>query len=148
MVRCFTRILPSIQFFYTMGKDILDYVDLQKDLGFTINRTLNFTGHAEILYSKANQRLGLLKRSRLFINDQNKRRVLYLTMVRSVFEHCPTIWRPSPTVKKLESIQKRAVKWIKQDFSVSYTYNEFLYYTHCKQLRIQPLKFRFDFHDL
>ena len=99
MVRCFTRILPSIQFFYTMGKDILDYVDLQKDLGFTINRTLNFTGHAEILYSKANQRLGLLKRSRLFINDQNKRRVLYLTMERPIIEHCPTIWRPSSNFK-------------------------------------------------
>ena len=84
-------VLPCVQFMYTMGDTLLDYVPSEKDLGITVNRTLNFTEHANSLYSKANQRFGLLKRSCHFIDNTAKRRVLYLTMVRSIFEHCPVV---------------------------------------------------------
>ena len=50
-------------------------------------------------------------------------------------------------VEKLESLQKRAVKWIRNDNGVSYSTDD-LYYIHCKQLNILPIKFRFDYHDL
>ena len=65
-------------------------------------------------------------------------------------EHCPVVWRPSAdsSINRLESIQKRAVKWINQDFYSSNTFNKLLYFTHCKQLRILPIKYRFDYHDL
>ena len=71
-------------------------------------------------------------------------------MVRSIFEHCPTVWRPSAntTTNKLETIQKRAIKWINQDYSASYSSNDLLYYAHCKQLEILPVRYRFDYHDL
>ena len=143
-------VLPFVQFYYTMDNSVLDYVSSEKDLGVIINKTLNFTEHVDSLYSKANQRLGLLKRTCYFINNTSKRRVLYLTMVRSLFEHCPVVWRPSSNsaTNKLESIQKRALKWINQDLRSSYSYNEQLYYIHCKQLNILPVRYRFDFHDL
>ena len=80
---------------YTMGDTLIDYVPSEKDLGITVNRTLNFTKHANSLYSKANQRFGFLKRICHFKDNTAKRRVLYLTMVRSIFEHCPVVWRPS-----------------------------------------------------
>ena len=72
-------VLPCVQFMYTMGDTLLDYVPSEKDLGITVNRTLN----ANSLYSKANQRFGLwpLKRTCHFIDNTVKRRVLYLTMV-------------------------------------------------------------------
>ena len=135
-------VLPCVQFMYTMGDTLLDYVPSEKDLGITVNRTLNFTEHANSLYSKANQRFGLLKRTCHFIDNTAKRRVLYLTMVRSIFEHCPVVWRPSSntTINKLESIQKRAIKWINQDYSQSYSSNELLYHAHCKQLKILPVR--------
>ena len=71
-------------------------------------------------------------------------------MVRSLFEHCPIIWRPSSdtAVNKLESLQMRAIKWILKDFSVSYSSNKLLYFTHCKQLNVLPIQLRFDYHDL
>ena len=142
-------ILPEIQFFYTMGVDVLDYFDTEKDLGIHINGTLNFSYHANTLYSKANQKLGLLKRTCHFVENTQMKRGLYLTMVRSIFEHCPIIWRPSSisTVDRLESIQKRALKWVLNDPNVSYSSNS-LYYVHCKQLNILPIKYRFDYHDL
>ena len=59
------------------------------------------------------------------------------------------VWRPASkaTVDKLESLQKRAIKWIRNDRGVSYSTND-LYYIHCKQLNILPIRFRFDYHDL
>ena len=36
-------VLPLIQFYYTMENNILDYVSSEKDLGITMNRTLNCT---------------------------------------------------------------------------------------------------------
>ena len=88
-------VLPCIQHFYTMGNVLLDYTASERDLGVAMNRTLNFTDHALDLYNRANQRLGLLKRSCHFVNRADKGRVLYLTMVRSIFEHCSVVWRPS-----------------------------------------------------
>ena len=120
-------VLPCVQFFYSMGKSLLDYTESEKDLGIYMNRTQNFTEHTDYLYSRANQRLGLLKRTCHFVDSTPKRRILYLTMVRSIFEHCPVVWRPSSdsAVCKLESIQKRAVKWInKEQLSISYSSNK------------------------
>jgi len=50
-------VLPFIQFYFTMGGDLLQYTDTEKDPGITMVRTLNSTEHANLLYSKANQRL-------------------------------------------------------------------------------------------
>ena len=143
-------ILPFVQFFYKMGDSILENTETEKDLGILMNRTFNFTDHSNFLYGRANQRFGLLKRTCHFVHSIEKRRVLYLTMVRSLFEHCPIIWRPSSdtAVNRLESFQMRAIKWILKDFSVSYSFNKLLYFTHCKQLNILPIQLRFDYHDL
>ena len=146
----FIDILPFVQFFYTLGNTILDYVDSEKDLGITMNKTLNFTDHACTLYNLANQRFGLLKRTCHFVHNSDKKRILYLTMVRSIFQHCPVVWRPSSSsvIKKIESIQKRAIKWINHDYTHSYTSNDYLYYTHCKHINILPIRYRFDYNDL
>ena len=55
-----------------MGSALLDYAESEKDLGITIYMTLHFTEHANILYSKANQKLGLLKRTCNFIHILTK----------------------------------------------------------------------------
>ena len=83
------NILPLIQFYYYLGSDLIDYCDYEKDLGIHINGTLNFTHHAELLYSKANQKLGLLRRTCHFVLNVRRKRALYLSLVRSIFEHCP-----------------------------------------------------------
>ena len=144
------NILPFIQFHYSMGRVLIDYCETERDLGININGHLNFSYHADLLYSKANQILGLLKRTCHFIINCDRKRALYLTMVRSLFEHCSYIWKPSSnsSISKLESIQKRGVKWILNDNSVSYGSNYHLYLVHCRQLNILPIKFRFNFNDL
>jgi hypothetical protein len=143
------NILPFIQFFYALGSVLIDYCDFEKDLGIIINGNLNFTHHADLLYSKANQKLGLLRRTCHFVQNIRKKRALYLSLVRSLFEHCPIIWRPSATstIDKLETIQKRAFKWILNDIHVSFS-STYMYHVQCRQFNILPIRFRFDYHDL
>ena len=145
----FFNTLPCVQYFYTMGNSILDYTDSEKDLGIVMNSTLNFNDHANLLYGKANQKLGMIKRNCYFVSDTNRRKVLYLTLVRSIFEHCPSVWRPrsNAVIDRLESLQKRALKWIRNDIGVSYSVED-LYHLHCKQLNILPIRFRFNYHDM
>ena len=109
---------------------------------------LNFTDHCNKLYSKANSRLGLNKRTCFFLHNSQQKRKIYLTMVRSLFEHCSVVWRPhnQTTITKLESIQKRAIKWILNEDYHSYTNLEYL--LRCKQLNILPLEYKFLFNDL
>ena len=145
----FIGILPFIQHFYTMGDLVLDYTESEKDLGIFMNKVLNFNDQADFLYGKANQKLGMLKRNCYFVMDTNRRKALYLTLVRSMFEHCPVVWRPASKsiINKLEGLQKRALKWIRNEMGTSYSIDD-LYHLHCKELNILPIKFRFDYHDL
>ena len=61
---------------YTMGDTLLEYVPSENDLGITVKSTLNFTEHANSLYSKAIQRFGLLKRTCHFA-DKNAKSTLF-----------------------------------------------------------------------
>ena len=138
--------LSFTTYYYRMNEKFLDYCKNETDLGILMTPTLNFSDHSDKLYSKACQRLGLLKRTCHFVNNLQMRTALYLSIVRSIFEHCPYIWKPSSdtTIKKLESLQKRAIKWVllgdMHFTSPSYTANPMLYLTHCKQLNILPIK--------
>ena len=95
-------------FIYTIGSTPIEYPPCQKDLGIKIVSNFIWTEHSNFIYSKANQKLGLLKRTCNFVSNTRKRRSLYLTQVRSQFEHCPIVWRPFSTacLDRLESIQK------------------------------------------
>ena len=126
----------------------IDYTDSEKDLGIYINTKLDWTEYQTFILNKAHQMLGLTKRTCHFINDLRKRRSLYLTLVRSNFEHCSVVWRPcySTDIKKFESLQKKAVKWInKEEFS---HYGDEKYLHKCKELDILPLDLHFKLNDL
>ena len=144
----FIDVLPfTTTTFYLIGQDIIDYTDSQKDLGIYINTKLDWTEHQTFILNKAHQMLGLTKRTCHFINDLRKRRSLYLTLVRSNFEHC-SVWRPcySTDITKFESLQKKAVKWInKEEFS---HYGDKKYLHKCKELDILPLDLHFKLKDL
>ena len=92
----------------------------------------------------------MLKRNCDFVKNAQKRRVLYLTQVRSQFEHCPVVWQPhsKTTLEKLESIQKRGFKWILNDIALPSLSCTSFYYHTCKKLNILPLNFRFKLKDL
>ena len=142
-------ILPNIQYFYALGESLLDYVDEEKDLGVDINTNMNFNDQCNRLLSKANQQFGLTKRTCYFVNDVKRKRALYLSLVRSQFEHCSPIWRPcnQTMLDKFETFQKRCVKWILSEEYISYN-SVFVYIRKCRQVNLLPLTKKFDLNDL
>ena len=141
-------VLPFFNFIYSMGGISLDYVDQEKDLGVIVTSNLDWKEQCSKVLSKANQKLGMSRRNCYFVQDLNRRRVLYLTLVRSQFEHCSVLWRPvtKTQIGKLECLQKRAIKWILQEEFLSYSPSTYI--QKCRQLKIMPIKDRFDFLDL
>ena len=142
-------VLPFVNFHYHLGESLLEYTESEKDLGVTINCKLNFSEQQANLLLKANQQFGLLKRTCNFVTDVRRRRVLYLTLVRSQFEHCSQIWRPyhETMILKFESFQKKCIKWILSEEEFSYSQVE-VYIRKCKQVNILPLRQRFILNDL
>ena len=141
-------VLPFYNFVYSMGGISLDYVDQEKDLGVIVTSNLDWKDQCSKVLSKANQKLGMARRNCYFVQDVNRRRVLYLTLVRSLFEHCSVIWRPvtKSQISKLDGLQKRAIKWILHEEYMSYSPSTYI--QKCRQLKIMPIEDRFDFLDL
>ena len=141
--------LPFIAHYYTLGESTLDYTDCEKDLGVDISNNLSFNEHCNRIMSTAKQKLGLLRRTCCFVNDTKRRRVLYLTLVRSQFEHCSQIWHPNNVTlnEKFESIQKKCLKWVLFEEELSYSCKD-VYLRKCMQVKILPLAKRFIFNDI
>ena len=133
---------------YFLGNSPLNYVECEKDLGVDVTPKLCWNAHCERIYSKACQQLGIVKRNGHIITDSRRRRALYLSLVRSQFENCSIVWRPSTLTmqNKLESLQKRAIKWIFCEENRSYSSEEYL--RKCKSIDILPLTLKFDLNDL
>ena len=145
-------ILPFIQYHYNLGGKTLDYADSEKDLGVEINCKLNFTDQCTRIYNKANSQFGITRRTCYFVNDVKRKRILYLALIRSQFEHCSPIWRPTRNANKtmldkLESLQKKCIKWILSEEYLSYSDHN-TYIQKCRQVNLLPLEKRFDFNDL
>ena len=139
---------PFQIFTYTLNGITLESVEQEKDLGVIVTTKLNWEENNLALCLKASSRLGLMNRSLHFIVDQRQKRAFYLALVRSIFEHCSVIWRPTTLrlIHKVESIQRRGVKWIlgEQD----HHYNDFEYLKRLKELDLMPMNFKFIFTDL
>ena len=122
------NVVPFDRFAYEFGNNILDYVSDEKDLGVIVINKLSWEQQQKSIISKASRQLGLLMRTCHFIRDKSQKRSLYITLVRSLFEHCGEIWAPNYVVaeKMFEPIQKRAVKWIYSDLSKKYSPEEYI----------------------
>ena len=76
-------------------------------------------------------------------NSTSVRKSLYLSLVRSKLSYCSQLWRPYliKDIVSLENIQRRASKFIANDYSISYR-NRLL------TLQMLPLMYWLELHDL
>ena len=140
--------LPFYEHWYTTNGKILDYERSEKDLGVVISSKLSWKSHCEALVQKANNQLGLVRRTCYFIKDTKQRRALYMSLVRSIFEHCCQVWAPqnNKSLNAFDLLQKRAVKWILKESYKSYSDEEFL--MKQRKLDLLPMKSKFLLSDL
>ena len=80
---------------YFLGNSALVSVGVEKDLGVDMTPKLRWDHQVDRLCSKASQKLGMLRRNCYFVEDTKRSRTLYLAIVRSLFQHCSIIWRPT-----------------------------------------------------
>ena len=101
-------ILLFANFNNNIGDAVINYETSEKDLGVMINNEFTWHEHQQLILTNASQFFGLTKRTCHFVTNPNRKRTLYLTLVRSMFEHCSPIWRPveSINIDKFERLQK------------------------------------------
>ena len=133
---------------YTMAGCILETTENERDLGVIINSKLLYNKHHNQIVPKSSQRLGLLKRNCSFTKCIKSRKILYLTIVRSLYEHCSPIWRPinQTQLNKFDKIQKRAIKWIFNETYCRYSVRQ--YFEKQKYLKILPIESKFILNDI
>ena len=107
---------------YTIGDlDLAEDVS-EKDVGVTFDACLQFRLHIKNMVSKANQRVGLIRRSFSHLNIKSFK-LLYKSLVRPILEYCSVIWNPLYITddKEIEKVQKRATKLVPHLRNLDYT---------------------------
>ena len=117
---------------------------MQKDLGIFISDDLRWSNQIAHVVAKANRMLGFLRRHCTQLTNIRCRRLLYLTLVRSHLSYGSEIWSPQVSSRDLVligGIQRRATKFITQDYHSSY-------FCRLKSLNLLPISYWFEIKDL
>ena len=97
-----------------MNNHNLEAATEEKDLRVTFDKELKFRSHIRNIVSKANSRVGIIKRTFEYLTIENFK-ILYKSQVRPVLEYCTDIWYPTyaKDMVEVEKVQKRATKLVK-----------------------------------
>ena len=121
---------------YSMKNQELQETDEEIDLGVVVNSDLTFTSHIDRSISKANQALGIVRRTFSYLSEELFRNI-YLTYIRPHIEYCAQVWSPylRGDIEKLEKFQRRATKLVP-------TLSELPYEERLARLQIPTLESR------
>ena len=121
---------------YSINGKPVEKINLEKDLGVFISNDLKWSVQINSAISKANQVLGLIKRTFKFPNEDSICK-LYKAFVRPHLEYGVVLWRPhwKKDIKAIESVQRRATKLIP-------TINRLEYTERLKKLNLTTLETR------
>ena len=139
--------LPLYLYPYELDGTVLDYTNEEKDLGVLTTTKFTCKAHQDYVIKKATAQFNLLRRTCHFVKNIKKRRTLYLTLIRSLFNHCSHVWKPvGPATFHFEALQKRCIKGILKESFQAYT--DMLYLKKLKELDILPVDYYFIKSDL
>ena len=104
-------------------------------MGIGINNKLSWAEHIINTVSKANKVLGLLRRN-LYSCSPIVKETAYKSLVRPRLEYCSSIWDPyhQEYKNKLESVQRRAARFVCKDFRRQSHVSDMLRYLNWKTL--------------
>ena len=90
-------------------------------LGISIDSKLSFSGHISSLCRKAGYRVRSLNRIRSFL-QKKQLALLFNSFILSVFNYAPILWMfcSKASYREINTIHKRALRAVCQDFSSSY----------------------------
>jgi hypothetical protein len=100
--------------------DILD-CETEKDIGVTIDAKLNFEKHIQTQVNKANQIVGIIRKSFKYL-DFKTFCLLFKSLVRPILEYASSVWNPYKTkdIEAIENVQRRATKMLPDMKNLTY----------------------------
>jgi len=104
-----------------MSASTLEETAEEKDLGIWTDRSLKPSIHLSHAVCNANQLLGMIRRSFMFV-DRDLMTQLFTTMIRLHLEYCNVVWHPclKQDIELLEGVQHRATKMVPGLAKLSY----------------------------
>ena len=118
----FSSAPTSSNYIYYIDGHPLRNLTPHKDLGINFSANLTWRFHLESICATAYKQLGLIRHSFSPFNSPFTKLQLYLTLIRSHLTYCSSIWHPYliKDIILLEHIQRRATKFILNDFTSNY----------------------------
>ena len=121
---------------YEGSETTLEIVDSEKDIGVNVDSHLTFEKHISIQVNKANQMVGLIRRSFKHM-DYSTFCLLFKAIVRPHLEYANSVWCPykKKDIDAIENVQRRATKMLPNLSDLSYP-------DRLRKLKLPSLKFR------
>ncbi|KAK3095343.1 hypothetical protein FSP39_013497 [Pinctada imbricata] len=106
---------------YDGGRITLESVDCEKDVGVSIDSNLSFMKHISTQVNKANQMVGIIRRSFTHL-DYRTFCILFKSLVRPHLEYANCTWSPykKKDIDTIENVQRRATKMLPNMQDLSY----------------------------
>lgn len=134
----------SSNYMYHLNNEPVTNVATHVDLGLIVSSELKWSPHIISCTAKANRMLGFLRRNCTLLTDIKCRHLLYLSLVRSHLSYGSEIWAPqgsSRDLTLLEGVQRRATKFILQNYELSYP-------ERLRELKLLPISYWLELKDL
>ena len=137
------RSVSPVNATYHLGQAEIPLLDHCKDLGVIFSSNLSWSKHYSIISAKAYKQLGLIRLTFSSSVSIRAKKLLYLSLVRSQLTYCCQVWRPHliKDIIFLERTQRRATKYILNDFSADYK-------SRLISLNLLPLMFLYELFDV
>ena len=105
----------------TVDNQQIKVVSSVKLLGLQLDDKLNFNLHISNICKSAANQLNALIRLKKFMNFEEKK-ILINSYFMANFNYCPLVWMLSnaSSLKKIENLQKRALRFLCNDYEISY----------------------------
>ena len=135
--QCLTRKLTPVTCNYELNYKILIQTECEQDLGVFLDKNLTWKRQVNEQSAKANKLLGYIRRSTMYIHNQEVRSALYLALVGPHLGYATQIWAPQSIelIRHLERMQRRATKYILHlPFSTTMSYS-----TRLQTLNLLPV---------
>ena len=107
---------------YFINQSTIDLTPSYRDLGVLVSDDLRWNDHYSTIIAKAYKSMYYVRRSTSNSHSTHTKLYLYKSLVRPKLLYCSQVWRPHlmKDIRLFESVQRRATKFILQDYHSSY----------------------------